>query len=68
MTVGGSLITIVYISYIHVQLLDKALCEPSQKCFFNMEMLQKFRNFGGVRLKKKLVDKWSVQIVVFRFV
>ena len=42
------------LSYIHVQLLNKALCEPSQKCFFNMEMLQKFRNFGGVRLKKKL--------------
>lgn len=29
-------------------LLDQALADPAQACFFNQEVLQRFRNFGGV--------------------
>lgn len=29
-------------------LLDQALADPAQACFFNHEVLQRFRNFGGV--------------------
>ncbi|XP_064414568.1 xaa-Pro dipeptidase isoform X2 [Latimeria chalumnae] len=32
-------------------LLDKALAEPTQSCFINSEVLQRFRGFGGVRIE-----------------
>ncbi|XP_037733641.1 xaa-Pro dipeptidase isoform X1 [Chelonia mydas] len=32
-------------------LLDQALNDPSQSCFINNEVLQRFRRFGGVRIE-----------------
>lgn len=29
-------------------LLDEALADPARACFFNREVLQRFRGFGGV--------------------
>lgn len=36
-------------------LLDQALADPAQACFFNHEILQRFRNFGGVRIEEDVV-------------
>lgn len=36
-------------------LLDQALADPAQACFFNQEVLQRFRNFGGVRIEEDVV-------------
>ncbi|XP_012502481.1 PREDICTED: xaa-Pro dipeptidase-like isoform X1 [Propithecus coquereli] len=36
------------IYFIH-HLLDEALADPARACFFNREVLQRFRGFGGVR-------------------
>lgn len=34
-----------------VQLLDKALADPTQSKFFVPEVLARFRGFGGVRIE-----------------
>ncbi|XP_035868377.1 xaa-Pro dipeptidase isoform X2 [Phyllostomus discolor] len=36
-------------------LLDEALADPSRACFFNREVLQRFRTFGGVRIEEDVV-------------
>ncbi|KAG7302038.1 hypothetical protein JYU34_013493 [Plutella xylostella] len=37
------------------RLLDQALANPDQARFFNTEMLQRFRGFGGVRIEDDVV-------------
>uniref|UniRef100_A0A2R8ME09 Xaa-Pro dipeptidase n=1 Tax=Callithrix jacchus TaxID=9483 RepID=A0A2R8ME09_CALJA len=36
-------------------LLDEALADPARACFFNREVLQRFRGFGGVRIEDDVV-------------
>lgn len=36
-------------------MLDKALANPNQAKYFNKEYLQKFRNFGGVRIEDNVL-------------
>ncbi|KAB0349637.1 hypothetical protein FD754_014494 [Muntiacus muntjak] len=36
-------------------LLDEALADPARACFFNREVLQRFRGFGGVRIEEDVV-------------
>uniref|UniRef100_A0A4W2CWY5 Xaa-Pro dipeptidase n=1 Tax=Bos indicus x Bos taurus TaxID=30522 RepID=A0A4W2CWY5_BOBOX len=36
-------------------LLDEALADPPRSCFFNREVLQRFRAFGGVRIEEDVV-------------
>uniref|UniRef100_A0AAA9S3M1 Xaa-Pro dipeptidase n=1 Tax=Bos taurus TaxID=9913 RepID=A0AAA9S3M1_BOVIN len=36
-------------------LLDEALADPARSCFFNREVLQRFRAFGGVRIEEDVV-------------
>nr|XP_005893977.1 PREDICTED: xaa-Pro dipeptidase isoform X2 [Bos mutus] len=36
-------------------LLDEALADPTRSCFFNREVLQRFRGFGGVRIEEDVV-------------
>lgn len=40
-------------------LLDQALADPAQACFFNLEVLQRFRNFGGV-------STWGAHVLIPR--
>lgn len=40
-------------------LLDQALADPAQACFFNQEVLQRFRNFGGV-------STWEPHVLISR--
>uniref|UniRef100_A0A2K6F733 Xaa-Pro dipeptidase n=1 Tax=Propithecus coquereli TaxID=379532 RepID=A0A2K6F733_PROCO len=42
------------IYFIH-HLLDEALADPARACFFNREVLQRFRGFGGVRIEEDVV-------------
>ena len=36
------------LNHLKLQLLNKALLEPTQNCFINRDVLQRFRGFGGV--------------------
>ena len=38
-----------------LQLLDKALSDPSQSCFINKDMLETLRGFGGVRIEDDII-------------
>ena len=41
--------------YMIDHLLDKALADPRLACFFNREVLQRLRGFGGVRIEDDVV-------------
>uniref|UniRef100_A0A8C5XNH9 Xaa-Pro dipeptidase n=1 Tax=Microcebus murinus TaxID=30608 RepID=A0A8C5XNH9_MICMU len=41
--------------YFISHLLDEALADPARACFFNREVLQRFRDFGGVRIEEDVV-------------
>lgn len=37
--------------FLMIQKLDSALADPKLKDFFNVEVLERFRGFGGVRIE-----------------
>lgn len=52
---AGMVITIEPGIYMIDHLLDKALADPRLACFFNREVLQRLRGFGGVRIEDDVV-------------
>lgn len=40
-------------------LLDEALADPVRSCFFNREVLQRFRGFGGVSTSQRAPCPYS---------
>lgn len=51
----GMCITIEPGIYFIDHLLNKALSDPTQNCFINRDVLQRFRGFGGVRIEDDVV-------------
>lgn len=44
-------------------LLDRAVADPKMSCFIDLEVLKRFRNFGGVRIEDDvLIREESVEI------
>nr|XP_033797154.1 xaa-Pro dipeptidase [Geotrypetes seraphini] len=52
---AGMVLTIEPGIYFIDHLLDQALADPTQSCYINNDVLQRFRNFGGVRIEDDIV-------------
>ncbi|XP_078256798.1 xaa-Pro dipeptidase isoform X1 [Rhinoraja longicauda] len=52
---AGMVLTIEPGIYFIDHVLDQALCDPAQACFFKVDVLTRFRGFGGVRIEDDIV-------------
>lgn len=61
--VAGMYVTVEPGCYFIDILLDRAIADPNLNVFFNLEVLKRFRNFGGVRIEDDvLIRKDGVEI------